>query len=904
MAPWLLLAAVLPALVAAAPASEGRRLAWWEGTLSPAIPDSRQVLGHDFGERISDPEQILRYVEALHAAAPDQTRLIEYARSWEGRPLHYLAIGEPATIARLDEIKAGMRRLADPRTLTAADRADLLDSLPVIVWLAHGVHGNEVTPSDAALATAYHLLAGAGTPEIDALLAGTLVVIDPLQNPDGRARFVQHYRSLAGLEPQPSPIAAERVERWPSGRTNHYLFDMNRDWFALTQPEVQGRVKAFLEFFPTVYVDLHEMGTDQSYYFPPPAVPHNPHLGPGQMAGFEIIGQQIAARFDALGFRYFTRENYDAFYPGYGDTWPTLQGAIGMTFEMASPRGLAGRDRRGHVVTYFDGVARHFAASLATIGAAATHRRALLEAFVEHRGAASGRRGFVLARQDDPGRVDRLAALLARQGVEVRHAPDGARLCGASVPVGSYLVATAQPAGQLATTLLADESPAEPAFWVEQERRAERREPQDVYDVVAWSLPQLFDVPVSSCEADFADFPIAQRFGAPPAAPGTAEVAYLVPWGTRSGAQFLAAALRAGLRVDFATRPFRQGELRFGTGSLIVPVAANEAGLHARVVRLAAETGAEVRPTSGSWVDEGIDFGSRHVRTLLAPRIAIAWGEPGDVLSAGALRYAIEQKLGYPVAPVWTRDLGSDELDAFDVVVLPDGTEYAALAEAAGAQLAAWVRRGGTLVGIGGALELLGESGVGLLATAPELRSPAAAEGALGAGFAHGARAEQAEEGAGGPRAGAVFESDADYRAAIEPVSEYPLESHGVLANAVADPEHWLAAGLSARVRFMYQGDRVYAPLRLDQGTNVLTWAAEDSLVAGGYLAAATRRQLARKPAVMAQSQGRGLVIGFAADPAFRGMLDGADVLLANALFFGPAQASPVPAQPWPQRRD
>jgi len=207
------------------------------------------------------------------------------------------------------------------------------------------------------------------------------------------------------------------------------------------------------------------------------------------------------------------------------------------------------------------------------------------------------------------------------------------------------------------------------------------------------------------------------------------------------------------------------------------------------------------------------------------------------------------------------------------------------------------------VIGVGGALAYLGDGGAGLLATGPELRA-VAGEIRDAATMKDDTAGPAGNDAAETPRAGLVLASDEDARAAIEPDSEFPSESHGILANAVTDSAHWLAAGLPGRVRFMYQGDRVYAPLRLDQGVNVLTWAADAELVAGGYLPEATRRQLARKPAVMVQPQGRGMVIGFVADPAFRGMLDGVDVLLANAVFFAPAQANPVPMRAWRGRTD
>ncbi|MEQ9004271.1 MAG: M14 family metallopeptidase [Pseudomonadales bacterium] len=891
-------------LLVAALAAGGDLGAWPGGDHDPAIPTLTAVIGHDFGADLSDPDDIARYLAALHQAAPARTRLVEYARSWQGRPLHYLVIGSAERIAALDDVQAGLQRLADPRGAGSAELEGLVETLPAVVWLAHGVHGNEVTSSDAALLTAYHLLASR-RPETAALLDSLLVVVDPLQNPDGRARFVHHYRSHQGLVPQPSPIAAERVEPWPSGRTNHYLFDMNRDWFAQTQPETRGRAAAFLAYRPHVYADVHEMGTDRTYYFPPPAQPWNPYLNERQNAAIERFGRAMAERFDRRGFRYFTREDYDAYYPGYGDTWPTLHGAAGMTFEMASPRGLLGQRSDGSVVSYRDGVDRHFTASLATLEAAAADRARLLEDFLAMRRASGPDTTYVLPRRGDAGRVDKLADLLRRQGIEVRRLPDAGRVCGESVPAGSYLVSTQQPAGPLAGTLLAADSPARAEFWAEQERRLARHLPAQVYDVVAWSLPLLFDVESLSCRLSVASYPLMDAPPPGPPAPvtGSTTVAYLVPWGSQAATRFLAAALREGLPVFFTTHPFSRGERRFPGGTLIVRRAGEPADPAARVAALAAASGAEVVAIDGTWVDAGVDFGSDHVRRARAPRIALAWGEPATVTDTGALRYAVERKLGYPLTPVRTADLASPWLDQFDVLVLPDGDDYAkALPAEAADNLGRWVRRGGTLVGIGGALAYLGSEAVGLLASRPELRAaPDSGDSeppVAGPGVAAGSGSAAAAPEEDGPVPGTILATEADLDRAVAAKEAAPPEISGVLLQAVTDDDHWLAMGLPARLPIMFSGARVFTPLPLDKGTNALRFAAAERLVLAGYLWTSVRPQLAFKPAAMVQPEGRGQVIAFVADPAFRGVMDGLDVLLANALLLGPAMASPVPPAP------
>ncbi|MEM8769049.1 MAG: M14 family zinc carboxypeptidase, partial [Pseudomonadota bacterium] len=744
-------------------------MGWPDATYDAAIPTHQDVLGYSAGDRISSPEAIATYLTRLAEAAPAQTRLVEYARSWQGRPLHYLVIGSEANVRRLDDIQAAMQRLADPRGLAAADADALIADLPAIVWLAHGVHGNEISPSEAALVTAHHLLASDSG---RALLEETMVVIDPLANPDGRARFVHHYDSLAGLTPQGSTIAAERVEGWPSGRTNHYLIDMNRDWFAQTQPEIVGRVRTFLEYYPLVYVDSHEMGSQRTFYFPPPAMPYNPYFPAAQFSAFDAFGRHTGQRFDEFGFRYFTRETYDAYYPGYGDTWPMLQGSLGMTFEMASPRGLVADLDDGGQLTYADAVQRHFVANVATVETAARERERLLRDFLAFRSDAGTNTDFALPRRGDVGRVDKLARLLSTQGIEVRQLDAEARVCGSTLPAGSYLIQGDQPAGRLASTLLAADSPLDDAFWAEQARREDKGLSKQIYDIVAWSLPALWGLDVERCQIREQLAPIVTEI-APSAypAPARAGVAYLVPWGSQAAVRALAGALSAGLVLETTDESFTQNGRRFPRGTLVVRRAANDADLHEQILLIAAESGAEILATNSSWVEQGVNFGSDNLHKVPAARIALAWGEPASVYSAGSLRYVVEQKVGYPITPVRTADLSSAYLEQFDVLLLPSGSGYAkGLTQAAQKNLEGWVADGGVLVAVGGALELLTRDALAMLDTLPERRAREDA-------------AEQPEEGEDVPShtEGTILDGPDALAENVAPLAENPPEVLGAI---------------------------------------------------------------------------------------------------------------------------
>ena len=303
------------------------------------IPTVRQTLGYDSGQEITRAADVRRYFEALRAAAPDRVAIGDYATTWEGRPLFWAAVGSPANIARLDQIKADARALADPRRTSPQQAAALIADQPVLVWMAYSVHGNEISPADAAMQAARRLLTD---PTAQAWLANTVVVFVPTQNPDGRERFLNSFASGRGSLPNPDPASAERDEPWPSGRYNHYLFDLNRDWFIQTQPETQGHAALVRDWRPQVVVDSHEMGSDETFFFPPEAEPLNPWIWPRTLENRALFGRNTGARFDAADLAYFIRNVLDAFYPGYGDGWLGSLGAVSMTYWVGSARGRPG----------------------------------------------------------------------------------------------------------------------------------------------------------------------------------------------------------------------------------------------------------------------------------------------------------------------------------------------------------------------------------------------------------------------------------------------------------------------------------------------------------------------------------------------------------------------------------
>ena len=868
------------------------------------IPTLKQVLGHEPGDAITPPEDIATYLRALHQAAPDRTRLIEYARSWEGRPLWLFVVASAERMTRLEQVKADLRRRADPRRLSPADGDRLARELPVVTWLMHGVHGNEISSSEAALAEAYHLLAAQGDADVAAIPRESVVVIDPMQNPDGRARFVTQNLLGRAADPDPYPLSAEHDEPWPGGRVNHYLFDMNRDWFAQSQLETRGRIRAMLEWFPHVVVDLHEMGGDSSYYFAPPAHPLNPHITKSQQASFDLFGKANAATFDERGFAYFIRENYDSFYPGYGESWPIFQGAVGMTYEQASARGLAWKRTDEATLTYRDGMVHHFTSAITTAATAAKNRERLVRDFLEYRrsaaqeGEKSGTREYVIVPGADRSRALRLARNLVTQGIEVRAAQEPVKLGTRTIAAGAFLVSNAQPSGRLIRNLLDPDTRQDDPFLKEQDRRRRLRLGDQIYDITAWSLPLVFDVEVVTSPAAFTgrtspvyaedDRNIEDVYVVP-----SAKVAYLLPWGSATAAA-VSEMLAAGIRVRHAALPFTLAGRSYPAGTAIVRRSENGADLVARLGPILARHDPEVVGTDTAYQEEGISLGSANVHALKAPRVLLAWDAPTQTNSAGFARWVLERRFGVRASAVRVGSMSRADLDDFDVIVLPSGTYGPLAGDEPLRRLREWVRGGGTLITLADATRWA--ASVNLLETPAELRGgkPDTPErtGSSGSGSSGPADPSAPSGSASPPASGSQAASGAssfDYDKAIQPERERPENTPGGILRVMMDQEHWLTSGQDGELQAIVEGNRVFTPIRLDKGRNVGVYAPKDRLVASGLVWDEARDQLAQKAFLIHQPIGQGHLIAFAEEPNYRAFAEATELLFINAVLLGPA---------------
>jgi len=876
------------------------------GPYRPSVPRPSQLLGYEPGEYHTDFRGMERVIFAIAQAASDRVRVIEYGQSYGRRPLRLLLISAPENMNRLEEIRARIQQLADPRRLSSPEEAaTIIRTTPVVVWLNYANDGNESAAFEAALQVAYHL-AASEEPKTRELLEKAIILINPAHNPESHERFVAWYNAFAvGAEDR---FAAEHNAPWGfSTNNNHYQIDLNRDALASTQIETQALMRAYLQWNPQVFVDHH--GQTTTFFFPPPAAPVNANLPKAYHDWMEVFGRGNAEAFDRQGWAYFARDVFDLFYPGYWDSWPSLNGAIGMTYETdgGGSRGLRWRREDGALVTLRDGIAKHFVASLATVETAVRHRERLLQYFYDFKrtaieeGARGPMRRFVFLPGNDPGRAAELAATLLRAGIEVQVTQESFSSRAAhdylsktatprSFPAGALIVDLAQPQMRLAKALLEPEAELDPQFvkrQLEIRERNERRgknvpkERYEFYDVTAWSLPLAFgveaywtedaprvrSVPLALDESGRVVTSDDRKPIVSGGVTGRATSAYVFAYETNAAARLAFALLNEGYKIAVSTRPLRADGRDFPRGTLIVPIERNPESLHERIAALAREYGVNVYAAASAYTDRGdTGIGSPAVIPLRKPKIIVITGEGVSVTSFGAIWFLFERRFGIPFIPMTLASLQRANIFEYDVILFPDGNPsvYRAMLGDRGLErLKRWVNEGGVLIGIGGAAELFTQKGVELTT----------------------AKVLGAEEAPESP--GSSASSPASAQAPAEKPTR-PLPVPGAILRATVDRHHFLTFGYEAEsLPVLVNGARFFTRSR--DGANVVTFEGKELHVSGFIWPNNTVELLSGTAYLIHEPTGQGHVILYAQDPNFRLFWHSLTRLFLNSLLFAPS---------------
>lgn len=654
-----------------------------QGILSPS-----EFLGRPLGSEFTRHYEVVSYFKQLEKNAGDKLKLQQYGVTNENRELLLAFISSPENLTNLDKIRANHEALNK-------------EEKTAIVWLSYNVHGNESAGTEAALQTAYELV----TKRQD-LLKNTIVILDPCINPDGRDRYVNWYYEQKGKAADLHASTAEHEEGWPSGRPNHYLFDLNRDWMWNTQKETQQRIAVYNQWMPHVHVDFHEQGMNAPYYFAPAAEPYHQVITDWQREFQTGTGKNHAKYFDQNGWFYFTREIFDLLYPSYGDTYPTYSGAIGMTYEQGGSGhgGLAVINDDGDTLTLTDRLLHHHVTGISTVEYASLKASDLIthfQTFMKHQHltyksfAVSGNEDQMMALQKllDAHSINYFKGTgsTAKGFVYSKEAESSLQVSDKFIVIN-----TDQPKGSMVEVLFEPKTKLVDSL---------------TYDITAWNLPYAYGLEAIASKSVI---PSKER-------PETISYknqikqgayAYLLNWNGMNDARFLSSAMKEGLKVRYAENAFTLEGQNYDRGTLIITRADNNPDYERLLISLSDKASVKLTPTMTGLVEKGNDLGSSSVKLIHDTRIAMIYDEDASSLNVGEVWHFFDHDLQYPIKKLKIDALHTAVLNELDVLIVP---EMWSVNEGTSEAVLSWMQSGGKVITLGNAAKLFaGKEGFSL----------------------------------------------------------------------------------------------------------------------------------------------------------------------------------------------
>lgn len=656
-------------------------------TYNKAIPTPKSVIGHDVGEWHITHDKLVEYMKAL-AQSSDRITIENRGTTYEGRPLILLTITSPKNHQNIDAIRE--QHIA----ATESNASVNTSTMPIVVNQGFSIHGNEPSGSNAALLVAYYL-AAAESDAVKNMLDQTIILFDPSFNPDGLQRFAFWANSNKSKNLNPDPNDREYNEVWPRGRTNHYWFDMNRDWLPVQLPESRARIETFHKWLPNILTDHHEMGTNSSFFFQP-GIPSRTHPLTPQLNQdlTKKIGDYHAKAFDKIGSFYYTEESFDDFYYGKGSTFPDINGSIGILFEQASSRGHIQESTNG-LLTFAFTIRNQFTAALSTLDAGYNMREELLkyqhDFFKEARNEAAKEKGknIVFGDSKDAAKTFELAQILKRHQIELYELKDDATIDGKQFKKGySYVVPKNQKNTRLINGMFEKRTSFKDSLF---------------YDVSAWTLPLAFNL-------DYAEGVASSHLGEQVKdlkmkagqVSSKSDYAYVMEWHEYYTPKALNLILSSDLRAKVAMRQFSANGKKYDYGTIMIPVqnqSKNSDEIFQLLNKAAQESHVQIDAVS-TGLTEGVNLGSDHFRPLTQPKIAVLVGNGINSSDAGEIWHLLDQRYDMVMTKLDTDNLGRADLSRYNTIIVPNGSLNKSDTE----KLMTWVEDGGTLIGFKNAL--------------------------------------------------------------------------------------------------------------------------------------------------------------------------------------------------------
>lgn len=802
----------------------------------------------NYGQQVSYYHQLEAYFDGL-VKNSDHIIKQPYGTTSQERSLNVYFISAPQNLKDLQGIR---QHHLHQIGMLATKPATINDK--AIVWLSFNVHGNEIGAAESAMEVAYNLI-NPENAETKKWLENTIVILDPCLNPDGYARYGNWLRDISGKETHPGLYDREHMEPWPGGRQNHYAYDLNRDWAWQTQVETQQRIALYNEWMPMVHVDVHEMGYNEPYFFPPAAEPFHDFITAAQRDFHNSIGEATSKKFDTQGWNYYTRERFDLFYPSYGDTYPSFNGAVGMTYEQGGiGAGRAVKMKNGNILTLQDRINHHTAAVLTAVETASWQKEKLVKNFREYfkdsREKPKGKYRTYIVKNS--GKTEELVQLLKRNRIEYAYANETKKLSGYhyqsdaekefSIEPNDLIVQASQPKIVLTQVLF------EPA---------QRLTDSLSYDITAWALPHAYGIDSYALKKEIA-FKTKQELSRKGRLEYDRAYAFYVPWNGRASARALAALHKNGVKVRSARRASAFRGIKVAPGDLVILKGDNPqlANFEAAMDVLLMEKPDYEVIESGYSVGGG-DLGGEYYPLLTAPKVLLLSGSGVSATDFGQAWFYMDEVVDYPVSIVDIQNFGRVSFAEFNTIILPDG--WYSLDENLKKRIDDFIAGGGKAIAIGSALNLFEDrAGYSLTKFATETDKQTEAQ-------------QQDDEAL---KARFLDYQNAERRA----ISGYVP---GAIVENILDKSHPLSYGLGDKYFSLKTGDSRYQLLK-----NVWNVAyVPKGYKNFGFIGQSLKKRLENTVTFAVEQKGQGQVIYMVDNPLFRGFWENGNLLFSNALF-------------------
>lgn len=803
-----------------------------------AIPTPQSILGYEVGDWHVSHDKLVQYMYAL-AESSDRVEIEEYTRSHENRPLLTLKISSPENIQNLDDLRAEHLKLSDFNKSKSLD----LSSMPLVAYLGYSIHGNEASGSNAALLVAYYLAAAQGD-EIEEWLRNTIILLDPSYNPDGLNRFASWVNSKKSLNLVSDPNNIEQNEPWPGSRTNHYWFDLNRDWLPVQHPESKGRIQQYHKWKPNVLTDHHEMGTNGTYFFQP-GIPsrNNPLTPPKTYELTQKIAEYHADALDKIGSLYYSKESFDDYYIGKGSSYPDLNGAVGILFEQASARGHAQQSANG-LLTFPFAIRNHFTTSLSTLRAANKLKSELLEhqrkfySDIPSSAEKDEIKGFIFNTGNDNSKLKAFLTILETHQVEVYHLN---KKYGEFNTDNSFVIPMNQNQYRMIKGMFEQRTQFQDSLF---------------YDVSAWTLPLAFDLNWQAIKSrNYTTSLLGTKFNANEQLTAvkplqSSTYAYAFHWEDSQSPALLYNIQKTGLRTKVSTEPWtsRNGQF-FERGSVIVPI--QNQNLEASKIHQILSTLSQKHqiPVTAivSGNADGFQLGSPKFKTLSALKALLLIGDGVNAYEAGEVWHLLDQRVGMALPMITIDQFNNIDLSSYHTIIMVNGS-YGSLTQS---KLKAWVQNGGNIITIRSASKWASEAGLS------KIKYKKIAKDSTQKYLAYNTRSKtQGAQRIGGT----IFETQVDLT-------------------------HPLGFGFSDDKLPVFKKGRQFMELTKNPYAQPAHYTSNPLLA--GYISKENLEQIPGSPAIGLSAFGKGLIISFNDNPNFRAYWYGTNRLFLNALFFG-----------------